>query len=417
MGKAITLLLVGFAIFFASISYGSNGWVSSGGDIYRDEKNPWFLRNVKTVQYCTIIDRKGISITEDAIQANIAAAIAYWKREFSGKEVILDQNAIHTNKSGVAKVGLQDFVEKPCDGREDLRFVVGAEALTKDQRKYLKDVRRHMGMAVRTNYDLVNLRGRGFIFVGSDVGANRIVGPFSERLWSKKNMMLGVLAHEMGHVFGIPHTGTGLMAETFAEKLTTALVTEALAKLDELPPVLRIPDESQSCKIGREIIESLGLQIAGYPEEGEPHRCLNLVTSHQKDKAYADLVLKYLNTQTNESIEIGTIAFEKGKPVQIDYPYDVNVNFLSLVYLNPAQRVFREDELIKIKDAQNQTEIVLDYLFGTADVKAGITADLRLRNGTRKSVSLHFSPEGHKMHMDVNGRTRMIFKTDRIWFF
>ncbi len=31
---------------------GSDGWVSSGGEVFQDRQNAWWLKNVKTVGYC-----------------------------------------------------------------------------------------------------------------------------------------------------------------------------------------------------------------------------------------------------------------------------------------------------------------------------------------------------------------------------
>ena len=42
-------------IFFSQLTF-AGGWVSSGGELFSDAHNPWFVRNTKDVNYCVVVD-------------------------------------------------------------------------------------------------------------------------------------------------------------------------------------------------------------------------------------------------------------------------------------------------------------------------------------------------------------------------
>ncbi len=191
------------------------GWVGSGGDNVRFSKNPWFVKNTTTVRYCVAVDHASVSATDASIQLSIANAISYWKNEF---------NTAPPLPQGFAKLGTQDFMLQPtCAADTDLRILVGYGMLSKEEIEFLVDPRLFIGITVRTDYDTVNLRGKGFMYISSDMGPNAYNGlPNTDHLipraWQNQKLLQYALMHEFGHIFGFPHTGAGLMSEVFLDQ-------------------------------------------------------------------------------------------------------------------------------------------------------------------------------------------------------
>lgn len=203
----------------AALAFG--GWVSSGGELLQDSVNPWFFSNVKKVDYCFVENNAGgFSASPAKTRDLFRKALDYWKREFN------------QNKSpfpitlGIAS---QNFVENAsCSGNEDLTVYLGFETLNAEQKATLGvNLRRFLGLTVRTSYQLESqhqefkLRGKGFIFVASDLGDYAFEGPMQavKSPWSYDGLLLRIFAHELGHVFGISHTDAGVMGATFSENL------------------------------------------------------------------------------------------------------------------------------------------------------------------------------------------------------
>ena len=191
-----------------------SGWVSSGGELFRYDKNPWFVKNTPQVNYCISFDQNGISTSHQSAEQAIEQAIAFWKSEFS---------RAHRGEQGFARLGTQQFVyHASCPAQPDIVFKFGYGALSADEVSFLKDPQKYIGVTVRTSpYDRVNMRGSGFIFVSSDRGAKAYhnKGNLIDEAWSQPNLLRYALIHELGHVFGIPHSSTGLMSEVFMDQL------------------------------------------------------------------------------------------------------------------------------------------------------------------------------------------------------
>jgi len=210
----LTWLVIGFAVIPSPAERG--GWVSSGGEIFRFAKNPWFVKNTTTVHYCVKVDTATVSASEATVRTVFREAIDAWKEELSKT----------ANPSpGFAAIGTQTFIDDgACTAQTDLRVLLGEGTLSADEIKFLQEPRRFLGVSVRTDYELESLRGRGFIYLSSDVGPRAYnTLPQTDHLipmaWEKPRLLLYAFLHELGHVFGIPHTGTRLMSEVFLDQL------------------------------------------------------------------------------------------------------------------------------------------------------------------------------------------------------
>lgn len=193
------------------------GWVASGGELFRFGKNPWFLKNVSNVEYCIDIDQATVSAPFATVQGVVSDAIAYWQNEFKA------QNA--TIASGFAAVGNQTFTLVPkCSAAVPLQFRIGYGTLDADEIAQLVDPKNFVGVSIRKEYDNAQMSGKGIVFISSDLGPNAYnANPNSAQLfpeaWRERKLLLYAVIHEMGHVFGIPHLGSGLMSEVFLEQV------------------------------------------------------------------------------------------------------------------------------------------------------------------------------------------------------
>jgi hypothetical protein len=214
-----------FAVFIFSVLAFSTtaaradrgGWVASGGELFRFGKNPWFLKNVTSVDYCIQVDAASVSATPETVREAVADAIAYWQNEFKAQAAAV--------APGFAAVGTQVFNEvSKCEPATPLQFKIGYGSLAQDEVEFLVEPQKFVGVSVRKEYDTEQLTGKGIVFIASDRGPNAYWSrPNSSHLypeaWKEKKLLHYALVHELGHVFGIPHTGSGLMSEVFLEQL------------------------------------------------------------------------------------------------------------------------------------------------------------------------------------------------------
>ncbi|MES2963459.1 MAG: hypothetical protein V4760_06180 [Bdellovibrionota bacterium] len=216
--KFVASFVFAFVLVASSIAKADpGGWESSGGEIFRFAKNPWFVKNTGSVDYCVKIDRTSISADETTIREVVKEALDYWKRELLQP----------TTKStiGYTQLATQTFSEVgTCAKDTPLRLVFGRGALENDEAKWLDERGHFIGVTVRQEYDLVQLKGSGFVFIASDFGPNAYTtypnsGHLLPKAWEKRRILQYAVLHELGHVFGIPHTGTGLMSEVFLDQV------------------------------------------------------------------------------------------------------------------------------------------------------------------------------------------------------
>ncbi len=194
---------------------GEDGWISSGGEIFLYSRNPWFVKNVSTVNYCVLIDTATVTAPENVVRDSVREAFQYWKNEIG--------LAMPQVSKGFAALATQNFVEQStCDeATTDIHFKVGYGALTTDEVKYLHDPTIYVGVSVRTDYDLKKLRGKGFVYISSDKGPNsyRNGGELVVNAWQEPKLLRYALIHEVGHIMGLPHMGTGIMSEVFLNQV------------------------------------------------------------------------------------------------------------------------------------------------------------------------------------------------------
>lgn len=189
-----------------------------------------------------------------------------------------------------------------------------------------------------------------------------------------------------------------------------------------IPSVFKTPTESENCTVDSAVLDSLGLP--GIPNEssGYTNYCLRVkdIKIPLESKVYRAQLLasqrgKSEFTELGE-LEVG-ILDGLGK---VQWPIDFKFSTSSLVFLTSEQKVFSDEEFLKVpdpRDPEHKKQIALDYLIGAVDIQYSAPGTLKLKNGTEKQIYMHMSPDGHRIAADVNGRLRLIFRTDQLWFF
>ena len=198
-----------FASMFSMVAFG--GWSSGGGELFKDQNNPWFVKNTSAVNFCVEIDEANFGLSRAEAEYQLKQALVFWKKNMAA--------AKGENTVGIAK---QNFVIGECSNTTDLRVQFGV--LTQPQQDYFKTPQKFVSSIVRTSYDTVNLKGKGFLYVSPQFGPLRMQSGRDsvEQPWSMNhgNILGFVLAHELGHMFGYTHSMASLiflMAEEFPE--------------------------------------------------------------------------------------------------------------------------------------------------------------------------------------------------------
>lgn len=199
-------------------------WSSGGGAILRDANNPWFLENTKQVSYCIKSDSKAFADIPTPLNELVDKAIAYWKEQMADLNATTNGYPISKDPKVeyvIIRVATQKFTyNAKCSGNEDIVFQFGV--LDSKQKKFIGKSSGIIGAAVRTDYDEVNLKGKGFIYITADKGANQYKGDhLRPNAWheGKAGLLYRAIVHELGHVFGLSHGGEGIMAESYSESL------------------------------------------------------------------------------------------------------------------------------------------------------------------------------------------------------
>lgn len=184
---------------------GEGDWSSGGGYASNNQFNPWFLPNTKLIRYCIEIDEKNFGLDLATAKKSLAVAFEYWKKEFELSRLALK---IPTEGASIPvepeiDLGTQEVREEPCGVKTDIRIQLGF--LTEDQLKNIVKPENYLALTVRTEYNPVKLKGKGFIYFSPVRGALKPNShDLGENRWSIEDAQnFQVMAvHELGHIFG-----------------------------------------------------------------------------------------------------------------------------------------------------------------------------------------------------------------------
>ncbi len=206
---------------FAQFSL-AGGWISSGGESFIYSRNPWFVKNTTSVDYCLQMDEASFSISKAEVEKLIVQGFDFWKSEFA------TNNGFKKASAGYANIASQDFhYLAKCQADTPLIFKLGIKSLDAEEITFLVDPKKYIGVTIRKNYALDTLRGDGIIYITADKGADAYTnnGQLVSEAWKTPALLHYALIHEIGHFFGIPHVGSGLMSEVFMTVLLNKQMT------------------------------------------------------------------------------------------------------------------------------------------------------------------------------------------------
>ena len=295
------ILVTGLTSFASPAAIAGNS-SSGGGFVYEDGINPWFLENTTTVSYCLEVDERNFSLPTERAETIVQEAITSWKNAFKNAP-----NSFYgpgdLKPFGTVKIATQQFIRESCTDNTELRFQFGV--LSKEQKHfYVTQPNRVVAEAIRTHYDRKSLRARGFIYISADSGPlkpDNIDMAKQPWIFSDGIILKRVLLHELGHVFGLSHTGNAydLMGTAHPEFMVLRSTVARLMKQNKKEVInhlskiallgFEFPFESEFCDQQGTIdlgIENIFDQFFGIPSGS---KCRKLVFKPDTIEVYASL--------------------------------------------------------------------------------------------------------------------------------
>ncbi|MBK9321489.1 MAG: hypothetical protein IPM97_00780 [Bdellovibrionaceae bacterium] len=365
--KNFNMIQLFVSLFIGQIAL-AGGWSSGGGGLLKDAVNPWFLNNTPSVSYCILIDQKNFGASQDVARLQLTRAIQFWKEQFS--HAVLPR----LSKFGQLQIASQVFTETTCRNDPDIVFQFGV--LNHQQKKFLKDPTEYAAISVRTNYDEVNLRGKGFVYVSPSTGplAYDTEGVVKDA-WSVNggHLLYLTLLHELGHVFGLQHMGSygDLMSEGFVESVL-ASATSPKIPLPEEFDFFSLKKASRLVCPSVVVLDRWQKYFGGQISD----KCFQFVFTHDsKNELFGKTSMKvYVATSPSDALkEIQEIELSMDR----FFP-----SFTSLIWLSKRQTVFDNSDL--------QTGINSGML-GISGLTVGKQGHFILSDGkTERSITVRF---------------------------
>lgn len=372
----LKLYLIISILIYAQVAI-SGPWISSGGDLLKDARNPWFIFNTPKVNFCVAIDSTTSSASIDGIRSAVKKSLLFWEREF------LENKSTNVGNLSSLPLVVPTFNEVACDGREDLAILLGVNTLNPQQKAFISQANiESVASAVRTNYDPVNLKAKGFIYITGDRNKKLWV----HDAWSDTSRLTIVLAHELGHVLGVPHmqgdyasvtnqVNIPLALNLMSENLPQAAVLErtdtAFRMSRGIIPILSAIKNFSSCNISAS--SKIWFQV------NSEITCLKIVLedSNLPGTTFASI---FANDNKGQSFLIGSLKLDGVSKPLLTSKFDI----ITQVNITSKQNVFKF----------GPTEIPPNTMIGGTQIYA--TLNLRFvpaaNNKISKSVIINMEP-------------------------
>ena len=380
-----------FSFLFSILTFAEpGGWISSGGEVFTNSKNPWFVKNTTEVHFCIVFSQEDFSIAKADARPLVEEALKYWKNQLDGQSAIsLDVPSWGLREDNV-QVATQKFIfNNTCLGNEELVFKFGYGALDPNEILHMKTPDKYLGLTIRKDYNKKLLLGSGSIYISGDTGSHsykKTSKDVIDKAWQYPKLLQYVLIHELGHVFGLPHSGSGLMSEVFLDQLLIRKFA-ALYVREPISPFIKPTEKSEICDTS---LLPTGSQsfLAPYFSLIYKEDCLKLELSENK-KEFAILTKK---TMADDSTwkKIGTLVIDKNELV------DFSLKPALVLQLTEEQKVFQ----------------ALDYSFLIGPLFQSYKVDGHINFGTSMkpySVQIDLSPDSIVVYGLYENRIRQIF--------
>jgi len=210
--KVFIIVLLLFVVE-SNFGFTSVGGVSDGGgdNLTWADRSAWFAKDGATIHVCVDVSKK-FNKTKPYLSEQIKSAFKIWQNYITDKKLypgVKGLNLLPTTKIEIIA---------DCDENVDLIFYFGSE------NKKVLEAKRHFvnptAMAIRTSFSSEEQWGKGFIWIANPRSIS--TGSFGKRIypdWNKKNNLLAVLLHEIGHVLGNAHVEGTIMTKDIVDLL------------------------------------------------------------------------------------------------------------------------------------------------------------------------------------------------------
>lgn len=182
-----------------------------------------WIHEPETLKYCAVVGGD-FGLSRAQVLQELQKAFQNWRAYFTAKKIndaIETQALEHLNRTVASPTPEERLAAKTfriaqttelrpaCDGSENVVFYFGVEneATLNAKRNYYNPT----AFAFRTHHDEYAGTSKGFVWVVKEGGLGEHKGDYPR--WTLPSRLLGVLMHEIGHIYGVGHVENTIMAE------------------------------------------------------------------------------------------------------------------------------------------------------------------------------------------------------------
>ena len=179
--------------FAASTAFAGNGVGNGVPDLDAKKEAAWFVDPTREISYC-IKEQLSFGVSLTFASEQIKSAQEMWEEYIRSRGVNNSNIQLSTKWK---KLG-------GCNGSEDLQFLLGGDNPDSDSKH--EDF---VAKTVKNDLQMKEGWSKGLIWIASNGSLETSTFPS----WQKKNHLLSVILHELGHVFGCGHVEGTILAE------------------------------------------------------------------------------------------------------------------------------------------------------------------------------------------------------------
>jgi hypothetical protein len=203
---------------FMSIGISSNALsgheTGNGSDYFHmGDGSAWFLGADRVIRYCLDLS-PNFGVDEAKASAAVRTALGRWDNYIA-------QKRIYARSPRAAMLTTKSQQLAKCDGSEDLKFSLGAQASDDLGPGGSEDPQR-IASAVRVSYNTSENWGKGYIWMAARGSIHNGEVEPSYPDWTRGQNLEGILMHELGHMYGSEHINSTIMRKDIGNFLNGA---------------------------------------------------------------------------------------------------------------------------------------------------------------------------------------------------